>query len=323
MSGRDDRQVDVPYFGSANQDEPENNIVEKQQELARKQYENQGGNWMHSIILIAITIAVSALGYWGMDLNTLQKEQAQQVVKAEARIAELEQLLAAAKEQSEKSGQTLEQKLNEQKTAMDAQYKVYEKQFFELIQSADKQQKQQLALFNTEIAKVELKIKSAQEDAQEEIGFMTKQQKASLLGLEERLTEITDLRTNLTTVEINQKNNTVSQQKITADITSILSDIEALNKKSKRDTHAVAKEVTALEKSIDQYKAAQHKSMGALTKKVTVLAKKAAPKLDVAVTNRLVKVEQAITAIDGTRLQVNKDIQRLKNRVNKIQLQLQ
>ncbi|MCJ8338560.1 MAG: hypothetical protein MJK10_08825 [Pseudomonadales bacterium] len=331
MPERDDLPVDVPYFGSANQDDTENNIVEKQQELARKQYEGKSGSgWIHSLLTLLLLVAVGAFGYWGYDFKQDQEQRELMAAATEARIADLEQLLADSLAQAKKSGQTLQQRLDEQrklvseqKQLMDVQYNEYQKKFAELIKGANAQQQQQLVAFNSEIGKIELKIKHAQEDAQEEMGFMTDQQKTALSGLEERLTEIAGLRTGLTNLEIKQTKADSVQQGVIADIKGLSGEISSSSSSITADLAEMKKDTAALDSSLEQYRSNTHKSLKSLTNKVAVLAKKSAPKLDVAVTARLAKTEQAIKAIDGSRAQVNKEIQRLKGRVNKIQLQLQ
>ena len=97
----------------------------------------------------------------------------------EARIADLEQLLEDSRAQARKSGQTLQQRLDEQrnlvesqKKVMDTQYLEYEEKFARLIENANEEQAAQLAQFNAEISKLEQKVKNAQEDAKEEIGII-------------------------------------------------------------------------------------------------------------------------------------------------------
>ncbi len=331
MPERDELKVDVPYFGSANQDDTENNIVEKQQELARKQFAERGNSgWLHSIVTLALLVAVGSMGYIGYDFQQDQEQRQLMAAATESRIADLEQLLADSQAQAKKSGQTLQQRLNEQKQLvsqqkqlMDTQYNEYQKKFAQLIEGANEQQQQQLVAFNSEIGKVELKIKQAQEDAQEEMGFMTSQQKTALSGLEERLTEIADLRTSLTNLEINQSKANGVRQELAADLQGLATEITNSSKKLAADVVEVKKDTAAVDSSLEQYRSNVNKSVKSLANKVAVLAKKAAPKPDAALTSRLAKTEQAIRAIDGSRAQVNKEIQRLKSRVNKIQLQLQ
>ncbi|EPJ48948.1 MAG: hypothetical protein OFPI_27060 [Osedax symbiont Rs2] len=331
MPERDDLQVDVPYFGSANQDDTENNIAEKQQELARKNFEERGGSgWFHSLVTLALLVAVGGMGYLGYDFQQDQQQRELMATATEARIADLEQLLADSQAQAKKSGQTLQQRLdeqkqlvNQQKQLMDVQYNEYQKKFAQLIEGANAQQQKQLVAFNGEIGKIELKIKQAQEDAQEEMGFMTSQQKTALSGLEERLAEITGFRTSLTNLEINQTKADLVRQGLLVDLQGLTSEITRSSKSFAGDVLELKKDTAAVDSSLEKYRSSTQKSVRSLANKVAVLAKKAAPKLDAAVTARLTNTEQAIKAIDGSRAQVNKEIQRLKSRVNKIQLQLQ
>ncbi|MGB1237381.1 MAG: hypothetical protein ACPG4U_04165 [Pseudomonadales bacterium] len=327
MSSRDDLKIEMPYFGSANQDEPEADIVEKQQALARKQFEGREGNWLNSIILILLTASLAVMGYFGVELRKSVEAQKVQAQASDKRILELEQLLAATKAEAQKSGQSFEQKLEAQKKAMDdamsTQYKAYETQFAELIASAKAQQQAQLQLFDEEIEKLDAKVKNAQEDAQEEMGFMTSQQKTALAGLEDRLSEMAQLRTALTNLEIAQTKTQTDKQALEESIANLKANYLASNSARKSDLASQKKELDALDKALDTYKVSQHKVIDNLANKVAALAKKAAPKLDAAVVARLSKTEQAIKAIDGSRAKVNQDILRLKSKVNKIQLQLQ
>ena len=206
---------------------------------------------------------------------------------------------------------------------MDTQYLEYQRKFSALIDNANTKQAEQLAQFNEEISKLELKVKNAQEDAQEEMGFMTSQQKTALSGLEERLVEMDALRTSVTNIEITQTKLQGAQQGVLADLAALTNDVSGGTDKSGTELAALKKGLQSLDASLEKYKGSAHASLKALAAKVSVIAKKAAPKLSAAVVSRLDKTENAIRAFDGTRAQVNKDIQRLKSKVNKIQLQLQ
>ena len=330
MPDRDDLKVEVPFLGSANHDEPEDNIVEKQQQLARKQYETKSSNWVHTLLILLLMGSVGAMAYWGYDFKQDQEQRELLAEATEARIADLEQLLAQSQEEAKKSGQTLQQRLDEQrslvseqKALMDEQYSQYETKFAQLIENANQKQVEQLAVFNSEIGKIETKIKNAQEDAQEEMGFMTSQQKTALASLEDRLTEIDGLRTSLTNIEINQTKAGGIQKEVAAEMKAIADDLAAFDAKLVKQESDLKAQTNAVESGLEQYKADNHKSIKSLAAKVSVIARKAAPKLDAKVVKRLQSTESAIRAIDGSRAQVNKEIQRLKSKVNKIQLQLQ
>jgi hypothetical protein len=328
MPERDDLKVDVPYFGSAHQDE----VAEQTNAQAPQVVTviKSGSHWVHTIMILGLIAAVGAIGYWGYDFKQDQEQRLLLAEATESRIAELEQLLADSQAQAKKSGQTLQQRLDaqfklveEQKKVMDTQYNQYEENFAKLIENASVKQAQQLDVFNKEIGKLELKIKNTQEDAQEEMGFMTSQQKTALSGLEDRLTEMDGLRTALTNLEINQTKADSVQTGIVADLAVISKDLAALTTKTDTQVAGLKTQTQAVDSNLEQYKATAHKSIKALTSKVSVIARKAAPKLSSSVTKRLKNTESAIAAIDGSRAQVNKEIQRLKSKVNKIQLQLQ
>ncbi len=330
MPDRNDLKVEVPFLGSANHDEPENNIVEKQQQLAQKQYETKSSHWFHTFLILILMGCVGAMAYWGYDFKQDQEQRELLAEATESRIADLEQLLAQSQAEAKKSGQTLQQRLDEQrklvseqKALMDVQYSQYEEKFAQLIKSANQKQVEQLAAFNSEIGNIETKIKNAQEDAQEEMGFMTSQQKTALASLEDRLTEIDGLRTSLTNIEISQTKAAVIQKDAAAEMKTLVDDLAAFDAKLVKQEGEFKAQTTAIETGLEQYKVSNHKSIKSLAAKVSVIAKKAAPKLDATVVKRLKSTENAIRAIDGSRAQVNKEIQRLKSKVNKIQLQLQ
>jgi DNA repair exonuclease SbcCD ATPase subunit len=330
MPDRDDLKVEVPFLGSANHDESEDNIVEKQQQLARKQYETKSSHWVHTLLILLLMGSVGAMAYWGYDFKQDQEQRELLAEATEARIADLEQLLAQSQEEAKKSGQTLQQRLDEQrklvseqKALMDEQYSQYEEKFAQLIENANNKQLEQLTAFNSEIGKIETKIKNAQEDAQEEMGFMTSQQKTALTSLEDRLAEIDGLRTSLTNIEISQTKTGGIQKEVAAEMKALADEIATFNTKLAKQESDLKAQTAAVETGLEQYKVNNHKSIKSLAAKVSVIARKAAPKLDAKVTKRLQGTENAIRAIDGSRAQVNKEIQRLKSKVNKIQLQLQ
>lgn len=329
MPERDDLKVDVPYFGSANHDDAINNNGGTQQQ-GRNPYETKSSNWVHTVLIILLIASVGSMAYWGYDFKQDQEQRALLAAATESRIADLEQLLAESRAQAEKSGQTLQQRLDEQKKQvseqkklMDVQYTEYEKKFAQLINNANSKQVEQLASFNEEISKVEQKIKNAQEDAQEEMGFMTSQQKTALAGLEDRLAEVDGIRTNLTNLEISLTTTNSVQKGLVNDFETMNKDLGSIGDKFSIAITEVKEDTVTLDTSLEQYKISAHKSLKSLASKVSVIAKKAAPKLDASVVKRLKLTEGAIRAIDGSRAQVNKEIQRLKSKVNKIQLQLQ
>ncbi len=328
MPARDELNIEVPNLGGANQGE-----LQASGQMQQAQYvmnPKGSSSWGHSFLIFVLFGAISAMGYWGYDFLEDQQQRILLAEATEARIADLEQLLEDSRAQAEKSGQTLQQRLDEQmqlvetqKKVMDTQYLEYEKKFATLIESANEKQAMQLAQFNAEISKLEQKVKNVQEDAQEEMGFMTSQQKTALSGLEDRLVEIDSLRTGLTNLEIAQTKALGVQQGLVVDVEAITKDMVGTAEKSNLQLVELKKELTTLDSGLEKYKGSAHASLKSLTSKVSVLAKKAAPKLSSAVVARLNKTESAIRAFDGTRAQVNKDIQRLKSKVNKIQLQLQ
>ncbi|EPJ48162.1 MAG: hypothetical protein OFPII_07370 [Osedax symbiont Rs1] len=329
MPQRDEEKVQVPYFGSANQDNTANNIVEKQQ-LAKKQYESQGSHWIHTLLILLLIGSVGAMAYWGYDFKQDQQQRELLAEATESRIAELEQLLADSTAEAEKSGQTLKQRLDEQKKLvigqkelMETQYREYETKFSELIKSADAKQAEQLAAFNFEIEMLEQKVKNAQEDAQEEMGFMTSQQKTALSGLEDRLAEMDALRTNVTNLEITQTKQHSVQQGLVEDIKVLNKDLLASTEKLNSTVLDLTKETGVVDTHLDDYKVAVRKALRSLSSKIAVVAKKVRPKVGSSLNKRVSQTESAIKAIDGSRALVNKEIQRLKSKVNKIQLQLQ
>ncbi|NRA21924.1 MAG: hypothetical protein HRU05_15735 [Oceanospirillaceae bacterium] len=329
MPVRDEENVEVPFFGAADQGSAQAQTSEMllaSQTIVTK----RGGSWIHSFFIVILLGSVSAMLYWGNDFLQDQQQRILLAEATEARIADLEQLLEDSQDQAKKSGQTLQQRLDEQKkqvqaqkALMDVQYLEYQQKFSVLIETANNKQASQLALFNAEISKLELKVKNAQEDAQEEMGFMTSQQKTALSGLEERLVEIDAIRTNLTNIEIAQTRFQGHQQGLIADLETLTKEVSGGSNQADSQLENIKKELLVLETNLDSYQGSSHKSFKALSAKVSVIAKKAAPKLSAAVLDRLKKTENAIKAFDGTRAQVNKDIQRLKSKVNKIQLQLQ
>jgi len=330
MPQRDDLNVEVPFLGSANEGDTDNQHSKIAAQAISQQQAAKNSHWLHTILITLLIGCVSAMAYFGYDFLEDQQQRSLMTQATEERIAELEQLLSDFKVQEEKSGQTLKQQLDKQlelvksqKAIMDSQYQQYETKFAKLIEQTNTEQAQLIAKFNVDIETLELKIKNAQEDAQDELGFMTSQQKTALSSLEERLKELDGLRTSVTNLEI-------SQTKVTAEQAGLLSDVQALKKASDGSSatvgasvEALKKEVAALDANFEQYKVSAHKSLNSLTAKVSAIAKKAAPKLSAAVSSRLNKTETAIRAIDGSRAQVNQEIQRLKTKVNKIQLQLQ
>ncbi|MEH6444182.1 MAG: hypothetical protein V7784_09805 [Oceanospirillaceae bacterium] len=330
MPERDDLKVDVPYFGSANQGDTVNNIGGKQQQSGKNPYDTKSSNWVHTILIILLMACVGGMAYWGYDFKQDQEQRELLAAATESRIADLEQLLAESRAQAEKSGQTLQQRLDEQKKQvsaqkklMDVQYTEYEKKFAQLINNANLKQVEQLASFNEEISKIEKKVKNAQEDAQEEMGFMTSQQKTALTGLEDRLTEIDGIRTNLTNLEISLTATNSVQKGLVNDFEIMNKDLGLTGDKFNIAISEAKKEIAAVDANLEKYKTSAHTSLKSLASKVSVIAKKSAPKLGASVVKRLKETEGAIRAIDGSRAQVNKEIQRLKSKVNKIQLQLQ
>lgn len=330
MPQRDELNVDVPFLGSANEGDTDNQHNKMAAQSLAHQSNNKSGHWLHTILITLLIGCVGAMAYLGYDFLEDQQQRSLMTQATESRIAELEQLLSDFKVQEEKSGQTLKQQLDKQrelvtaqKAIMDSQYQQYETKFAKLIEQTNAEQAQLIAKFNIDIETLELKIKNAQEDAQDELGFMTSQQKAALLSLEERLKELDGLRTSVTNLEISQTKMSAEQKGLLVDVQELMKNNDGSSDKVAASVVELKKEIATLDANFEQYKGSAHKSLNSLTAKVSVIAKKAAPQLSAAVSSRLNKTEAAIRAIDGSRAQVNQEIQRLKTKVNKIQLQLQ
>lgn len=320
MSERDQTPLQVPPLGSASQDEPVRNIVLKQQELAKKQQPQ--GSWLTSLVLIVLVAGVAVIGYYGVELQKQQLALTEQLAESNKHIVALEQQLADAQQQAQQAGEQLEQRLAGQRQQMDEQFNRYETSLSEMGKKAEREQQAQLAQVKSEFESLQQSLQDAAQDAAAERGFMTEQQKIALDGLEQRLSEIDQLRQSITDAQIALDKLSGDQQEGAQQLAALGKELASIEGKTQSARAALGKQISEQQRAQERYQASQHESFKKLTDQVQSLVKRNTgpdPELIRSVEN----VSQDIAAINGFRRQVNRDLLKLKERVNRIQALLQ
>ena len=91
MPQRDELNVEVPFLGSANEGDTDNNSKIVAHTIGHQQQKN--GHWLHTILITLLLVCVGSMAYFGYDFLEDQQQRSLMTEATESRIAELEQQL--------------------------------------------------------------------------------------------------------------------------------------------------------------------------------------------------------------------------------------
>lgn len=307
-----DKDLDLPSFGPAEREPeikvsgnapvsepkpPANGPLQSSNGADRHQdgpvqKSGSGGNGVSFLIIILLAASVGGLAYW----NYLQHEQLlgleSERQEVDKKVLELQKLLQVAESSAAESGETLQSQV--QKQASTAQQK------FTKLSS-------ETAKLNSEVAKLWV------------VAHQTNT--PNIAKLEKQLQEIKGLADTQVT----------SLKSLTADLASLSDKVKSATAKSndgskqiaaiKQSTATLSTEFQVLSESLES-------EQKELSKKLIFLAgEMKAMKVDqgsAAELERRVKVnEQAVKAIDGSRLLINKELLQIRQKLNNLQLKVE
>lgn len=309
-----DKDLDLPSFGPAER-EPEIKVsgnapvsepkpeppadgplqspngADRQQD-GPVQKSGSGGNGVSFLIIILLAASVGGLAYW----NYLQHEQLlgleSERQEIDKKVLELQKLLQVAESSAAESGETLQSQV--QKQASTAQQK------FTKLSS-------ETAKLNSEVAKLWV------------VAHQTNTPK--IVKLEKQLQEFKGL------ADTQAK----SVKSLTADLVKLgkqVKSAEAKGSDASRQVAAIKQSTATLSTEFQVLSESLESEQKELSKKLTFLAgEMKAMKVDqgsAAGLERRIKVnEQAVKAIDGSRLLINKELLQIRQKLNNLQLKVE
>ncbi|WP_020682069.1 hypothetical protein [Marinobacterium rhizophilum] len=285
-----------------------------------------GGNLLHSMVLVLLTGASSGLGYWGYGLQQdLDASLAQQSQVAQ-RLADLEQLLEVTSDSASQSGQTLSGRLEQQGKRALEKYQHFDSEIAKLWTIAYQSNKPKLEAQEKQLASQteSLAQQSKQLDAQRaQLAQLDDQLKTLRAELDARAGDVKSLQAGQQAGDkaragIEQQLATLSG--LEKGQSGIKADLDKTVQEMKRAVATLDTQVRISEEVQSEKVIAQQQALRVLSDKVATL-QASAGNADVA---RRVRVnEQAIQAIDGSRRQLNQQLLQLRQQLNDLQLRLQ
>lgn len=295
---------------------------------------NNNGGWTTTLILVLLTAACSGLGYVGFGMQQMIVQQQQSLNSASERINELEKLLNVANDSAVQTGETLEQRLGTVNQNAIAKYTHYDAEIAKLWDVANKRNKASLETLTADLKSLSTRVgKSEQSD-----NVLTKNH-------QEQTKQITDLAKGVAQVSL-----------LTTKVAAVdkqLNELKTVNGQLSKDQLAISKEQTTLKASTAKTLASSKKNLTSLKQSLATLQTHIAIVEETLgdeqsrqlsslkkLTSRLSKVEkkprsnggnvesrvrvneQAISAIDGTRRQMNRDLMSLQRKVNALSVRI-
>ncbi|WP_151702988.1 hypothetical protein [Nitrincola alkalilacustris] len=288
----------------------------------------QRGGWLRtflvSVTLLFLMAATAGLAYVGNDMRMTLIEQQRTLNQSQARIAELEELLAMADDNTQQTGQTLAQRITELESKGLENYEY----------------------FHTEIIRLWEQSGSIDEEAFAEQGQQLIQQSEVLDALSQQvasLEEITAMSQRLSTLEerltvlatLEQQVNSI-QESSGSLLPEVESRLDSLSASVDEGVNALQQELSSTQGSIasleqrlgenafllsteQEQRERLQRELNARIDQVAAL-----PRGDTSgLASRVNSAEQAINAIDGFRRQTGQDIQQLRQILNELQLRVQ
>lgn len=299
-----DKDLELPSFGPAErepniklpggkaQSEPSRHAVASRPQTAAEQPQRSGGSGLSYLIILMLVAVVAGLVYWNyMQHQQLLALEADRISMSE-QVVELQKLFLVAGNSAAETGETLQSEVKKQ--AQTTQQK-----FTQLNADVAKSEAEIAKLWaithqrNTpKIAALEAQLKGTQSQIETQV--------KALSGVSGQLAKLDK---QLQTVQASESKN--------------LQQVAAI----RQNTAALSTEFQVLSESIEGRQAEQGKRLTALSKQVSALQ---GGQSSAAGLERRVKVnEQAVRAIDGSRLQVNKELLQIRQKLNYLQLKVE
>ncbi|WP_409523247.1 hypothetical protein [Nitrincola sp. MINF-07-Sa-05] len=285
------------------------------------------GGWLRtflvSVTLLFLLAATAGLAYVGNDMRIALAEQQRHLSQSQERIAELEELLAMADDNTQQTGQTLTQRITELESKGLENYEYFHTEIIRLWEqsgSIDEEafatQSEQLSQQSTELAALKEQVA-----ALEELTGMTQR----LSELEERFSAVEALEQQVSSIQESSGNLMPEiESRLEGISTSVDEGVQALQ----QELISAQSQIASLEQRLgenafllsteQEQRERLQRELGARIDQVA-----SAPRGDAGLSTRVRSAEQAINAIDGFRRQTGQDIQQLRQILNELQLRVQ
>ncbi len=290
--GPAERELNTKRPGGGAQSEPLQDSAISRPQNAAKQPRRSGGNGLSFLIILLLAAAVAGLAYW-----SFMQHQQLQALKAERKtvdekIAELQKLFLVAGNSAAESGESLQNQVQREAAAVQQQF--------------DK--------VDARIAKL-----------------TAENGKLWVIAHERNTPKIAELEKRLSGVSAQIDKQTKSLEGMTGELATLDKQLKSVDAKSseaskqlagiRQSAAALSTEFQALSESVELQGADQKKNMASLTRQITSLKEGQGQGAGL---ERRVKVnEQAVKAIDGSRLVMNNQLLQIRQQLNNLQLKLE
>ncbi len=326
---QNNRDFQVPNLGPADRTNAgfslKADISEKTLHTPKKQPAPSGGGWFQTFVLVLLTAASSGLGYLGFGLQ-------QTVVEQQSRILELESRLNVASDNAAQSGQTLEQRLNAYIADATSDIQRLDASVTEINKIRKSAEKSLLDQVKTSLdqtaAKQTSEIKSYLADLEQLKGdkqALAEVQKSlaeKLASIEKQVETSAQLKSQLAENEKNLKVLMSESEQHKKERSTLSKQSQETDKSIRQQVMTLQTQIAIFEETLNDEQNRRQTADKALVDRVQKLEKVPTSTVDAGLSKRVASNEQAIRAIDGSRRQVNSDIQYLKQQLNAIQLRI-
>lgn len=289
----------------------------------------QRGGWLRtflvSMTLLFLLAATAGLAYVGNDMRMTLIEQQRTLSQSQARIAELEELLAMADDNTQQTGQTLTQRITELESKGLENYEYFHTEIIRLWEQSgaiDEEafatQGQQLAEQSEELTALKQKVA-----ALDELEGMTQR----LSALEERFTALATLEQQVSSM---QESNGSLLPEVESRLDRLSASVEEGANALQQELGSTQSALASLEQRLgenafllsteQEQRERLQRELNARIDQVAALPRGSDTS---GLASRVNSTEQAINAIDGFRRQTGQDIQQLRQILNELQLRVQ
>lgn len=285
------------------------------------------GTLLISLTLLLLLAATAGLAFIGQDMRVTLVEQQRTLTQSQARIAELEELLAMADDNTQQTGQTLAQRIAELESKGLENYEYFHTEIIRLWEQSGSideeafeaqaerltQQTEQLQRLTSQVTALE-GLSGMQAQLSELAGRVEQ-----ITALEQQIGQLSQSSADLLPEmesRLSALNSTLETQ-----LAAVQSDLSATREALSGVEQRVGEAAFLLSAEQEQRERLQRE----LSARVDQLGSQVAslPRGDAGLASRVNSAEQAINAIDGFRRQTGQDIQQLRQILNELQIRVQ
>ena len=312
-----DKDLDLPSFGPAEREPGAVRSSDKQPAVesaaaggqsgagARAEVRRapSSGGGLTFLIVLLLAAAVAGLAYWGYLQHQQLLAQAETQRSLDQKVLELQQLLQVAESSVAQSGETLQETIQQQGSSAAEKFKQLDGEVAKLwvvahqrntpkIAELEKQLEQQVAAASKAATAQEARAKSLAAEQDKRLQALT----AQLKTLQQ------------------------SSEKAEAGLAAVKKSADGLAT-AKKSVASLSAEFQVLNESLELQQAEQKKTLARLVEQVNTLQSVQGGSADL---ERRIKVnEQAVRAIDGSRILLNKELLQIRQKLNNLQLKIE